>query len=171
MGKVKDFLLDELKTVLFVTGYFLSWFAVIGVLRSLTLAEYNISVAAMSGSIIGSLVIAKVVVILDATKAGERFVGRLALQHILYRTAVYTSFVLLVLFSEKIVEGMIDGATFAAALDDTWEHRSRNHILTSTILLGLSLFFYNTFSVINRALHGGLMGVLRSPISSGESTG
>ena len=83
MGKVKDFLLDELKTVLFVTGYFLSWFAVIGVLKSLTLAEYNISVAAMSGSIIGSLVIAKVVVILDATKAGERFAEHRALKHII----------------------------------------------------------------------------------------
>ena len=34
MGKVKDFLLDELKTVLFVTGYFLSWFVVIGALKS-----------------------------------------------------------------------------------------------------------------------------------------
>ena len=46
MGKVKDFLLDELKTVLFVTGYFLSWFVVIGALKSLMLAQYDIDVAA-----------------------------------------------------------------------------------------------------------------------------
>ena len=170
MGRIKDFLLDELKIVLFVTGYFLSWFVVIGVLKSLMLAEYDISYAAMSGAIIGSLVIAKVVVILDETKAGERFAERRAIQHILYRSAIYTLFVLLVLFSEKIVEGMIDGATLAAALEDTWEHRSRSHILTSAILLGLSLFFYNIFSVINRSLDDGLMGLLRSPMSSSESS-
>ena len=169
MGKIKDFLLDELKIVLFVTGYFFSWFVVIGVLKSLMLAEYNVDVAAMSGAIIGSLVIAKVVVILDETKAGERFAERRAIQHILYRSAIYTFFVLLVLFAEKIVEGMIDGATLAAALEDTWEHRSRSHILTSTILLGVSLFFYNIFSVINRTLDGGLMGMLKSPMASGET--
>lgn len=169
MGKVKDFLLGELKAVLFVTGYFLSWFVVVGVLKSLTLAEYNISFAAMSGAIIGALVIAKVVVILDATKAGDRFAQRRALQHILYRSAVYTFFVLLVLFSEKIVEAMLDDATLGDALDQVWAHRSRNHILTTTMLLGISLFFYNTFSVINRSLDGGLMGLLSSPMASNES--
>ncbi|MCZ6871629.1 MAG: hypothetical protein O7G84_19195 [Gammaproteobacteria bacterium] len=169
MGKVKDFLLDELKTVLFVTGYFLSWFVVIGALKSLMLAEYDIDVAAMSGAIIGSLVIAKVVVILDATKAGDRFAHRRALQHILYRSAVYTFFVLLVLFSEKVVEAMLDDATLDAALEEVWAHRSRTHILTSTLLLGISLFFYNIFSVINRSLDGGLIGLLKSPMATNES--
>ena len=118
----------------------------------------------MGGALFGALVIAIVVVILDKTQAGERFSERVALQYILYRSAIYTFAVLLTLLAEKIVEGMLDGATLPAALDGAWEHRSRNHVLTTTILLGVSFVFYNTLSVINRALgEGGLKGLLFSP--------
>jgi hypothetical protein len=164
MGKIRDFLLDELKTVLFVTGYFLSWFVVVGMLKSLTLEEYGISYGAMGGALFGALVIAKVVVILDKTKAGERFSERVALQHILYRSAIYGFVVMVVLFAEKLVEAMLDGATLPVALEGIWDHRDRNHVLTSTILLAISFVFYNTLSVINRALDGGLKEMLRSPL-------
>ena len=164
MSKIRDFLLDELKTVLWVTGYFLSWFVVIGVLKSLTLADYGISYRAVGGALFGSLVIAKVVVILDKTKAGERFSERRALQHILYRSATYGLAVTLTLFAEKIVEAMLDGATLGSALEGVWDHRDRNHVLTTSILLALSFVFYNTLSVVNRSLDGGLKGLLMSPL-------
>lgn len=170
MSKVKDFLLRELAAVAFVTAYFLSWFVVVGVLKSLMLAQYNISYAAMSGAVIGALVLAKVVVVLDETKAGERFSERAALSHILYRSLIYTLVVLLVLLAEKVVEAMFDGATLMAAFDHAWEHSNRNHVITTTMLIGISLIFYNTFSVVNRALgDGGLMRVLRSPQTAAES--
>ena len=84
MNRVTAFLSRELKALALVTAYFLSWFAVIGYLKSLLLDEYNISGFNMSGAVVGALVIAKVVIVLDETSAGERFFGHAAPVCLLY---------------------------------------------------------------------------------------
>jgi hypothetical protein len=157
MSKITEFLKRELKAVALVTAYFLSWFSVIGYLKTLMLEQYNV---------VGSLVIAKVVVILDETSVGDRFSKQAAIIHILWRSLIYTFFVALVMVLEKIVEGMFDGQAIAEAAKSFWVHRNLDHILVSVILISIAFLFYNTFSVVNRALgKAGLAGVLRSPLA------
>jgi hypothetical protein len=166
MSRTTDFLKRELKAVALVTAYFLSWFSVIGYIKTLMLAQYNVSFVAVGSALVGSLVIAKVVVILDETSVGDRFSKQAALIHILWRSLIYTFFVAIVMVLEKIVEGMFDGQAIAEAARNVWLHRNRDHILVSVILISIAFLFYNTFAVVNRALgKKGLVGVLRSPLA------
>jgi len=166
MSRTTEFLKRELKAVALVTAYFLSWFSVIGYIKTLMLAQYNVSFVAVGSALVGSLVIAKVVVILDETSVGDRFSKQAALIHILWRSLIYTFFVAIVMVLEKIVEGMFDGQAIAEAARNVWLHRNRDHILVSVILMSIAFLFYNTFAVVNRALgKKGLVGVLRSPLA------
>ena len=56
MSKITEFLKRELKAVALVTAYFLSWFSVIGYLKTLMLEQYNVSYVAVSSALVGSLV-------------------------------------------------------------------------------------------------------------------
>lgn len=166
MSRTTEFLKRELKAVALVTTYFLSWFCLISYIKTLMLEQYNVSFVAVSSALVGSLVIAKVVVILDETSVGDRFSKHAALIHILWRSLIYTFFVAIVMVLEKIVEGMFDGQAIAEATRNVWLHRNRDHILVSVILMSIAFLFYNTFAVVNRALgNTGLVGVLRSPLA------
>jgi len=166
MSRATEFLKRELKAVALVTAYFLSWFSVIGYLKSLMLEQYNVSYVAVSSALVGSLVIAKVVVILDETSVGDRFSKQAAIIHILWRSLIYTFFVAIIMVLEKIVEGMFDGQAIAEATKSFWVHRNRDHMLVSVILISIAFLFYNTFAVVNHALgKKGLAGVLRSPLA------
>jgi hypothetical protein len=166
MSRTTEFLKRELKAVALVTAYFLSWFCLISYIKTLMLEQYNVSFVAVSSALVGSLVIAKVVVILDETSVGDRFSKHAALIHILWRSLIYTFFVAIVMVLEKIVEGMFDGQAIAEATRNVWLHRNRDHILVSVILMSIAFLFYNTFAVVNRALgKTGLVGVLRSPLA------
>jgi len=161
MSRTTDFLSRELKAVGIVTAYFLAWFCLIGYLKSLMLAQYNVSYVAAGSALVGSLIIAKVVVILDETRVGDRFSRHVQILHVVYKSLVYTFFVALVMVLERLVEGMLDGKALAVATQEIWKKRNGDHILVSIILMTVAFLFYNTFAVVNRALgDAGLAGLL-----------
>ena len=63
----------ELKEVGLVTVYFLVCFGIMLFLKKLVLAEYDVEFYALWAVVVGALVAAKVVVILDKTRVGTRF--------------------------------------------------------------------------------------------------
>ena len=67
------------------------------------LATYEIEFYALSGAVIGALIVGKVVVVLDKTLAGNRFdAGHSIGMAALYKTAVYSAITFLVLLGEKL---------------------------------------------------------------------
>jgi hypothetical protein len=83
---------QEAQEIGLVTLYFLFCFSVVLALKKLLLASYDIEVYVLSTVVISALIVAKVVVVLDKTRAGTRFetthvLGLAAL----YKTLVYTA--------------------------------------------------------------------------------
>ena len=69
IGRLKH----ELRQIGLVTLYFFFCFGVVLTLKKLLLAEYQIEFYAISATVVGALVAAKIVVVLDKTRAGTRF--------------------------------------------------------------------------------------------------
>lgn len=67
---MKSRLLHELKLVALVTLFFMVWFGMLIALKKLTLANYQIQFSGLSVVVIGALVTAKVVLILDHVSLG-----------------------------------------------------------------------------------------------------
>jgi hypothetical protein len=146
----------ELKEVGLVTVYFLVCFGIMLLLKKLVLAEYEVEFYALSGVVVGALVAAKVVVILDKTRVGTRFdethsVGVAAI----YKTAWYAVATFFVLFAEKLFHAYRETGALGPAIVDVWEHRDRDVMFAKVIVIGIAYVGYHLYAGIDRRLGGG----------------
>jgi hypothetical protein len=152
----KEKVKHEIKEVGIVTLYFLVCFAIILLLKKLFLAEYEIEFNALSAAVIGALVIGKVVVILDKTAIGNRFgQSHAGYIDVLYRSLVYTFFVALVVFAEKVFHASHEAEGFIPAVRHALEKTDINHLWATVIGVFLSFIGYNVLNTISHHLGEG----------------
>ncbi len=157
----------ELKEVGLVTLYFLFCFGIILTLKKLLLADYNIEFYALSVAVVSALVAAKVVVVLDHTRAGTRFdASHPLVVAVPYKTLVYGSAVAALLFAGKLFHAYGAAGGLGAAITEVWAHRDRNVILAKVICVGLTFAGYHLYAGIDRRLGE---GTLRRIVTTGGS--
>ena len=148
----------EVKQVGLVTLYFFFCFSVVLTLKKLLLASYDIQVYALSSAVVGALVAAKIVVVLDATRAGTRFDASLPLGlAVLYKTLVYGLATFVVLFLERLFHAYRESGTLGQALMDVWAHRDRNVILAKVMCISLAFAAYHLYAGLDRRLGEGTL--------------
>ncbi len=150
---------EELKTAGLATLYFLCVFLLIILLKKLMLAQYDISFYGLSAAVFGALVVGKVVVVLDKTRAGTRFeASHSPLASVAYKTVIYSLVVLAVIAAEKVFHAWRETADLAEAVVHVWEGRERARILATIICVALAFAAWNLFSAVSRRLAGGRLG-------------
>lgn len=156
----------EAKEVGVVTLYFFFCFGIILTLKKLILATYEIEFYALSGAVIGALIVGKVVVVLDKTPAGNRFdsshsIGVAAL----YKTAVYSASTFLVLLGEKLFHAYRESGMLGEAFMEVWNQRDRNVIFAKVLCIGLAFMGYHLYKGLDRRLGEGTLKslVLKRP--------
>jgi hypothetical protein len=160
-GKLRS----ELRTVGLTTLFFAAWFAVLIALKSLILAEYSIEFRGLSIVVIGALIVAKVVVVLENVPI-DRWIGeRTALTDVLVRTTLYGLGVVVVLLVEKAFEARHEAGGFIPSLLQVVRHEDLPHILAAAIGVTGALLVFNTMSVIRRHVgNRGLFELFLSPL-------
>ncbi len=146
--------IKELKSIAGVTLYFFLWFGILMLLKKLMLKDYNIEFSGISIAIITALVMAKVVILMELIKLGPWVRRQPAIVDVMIRTIMYTLGVLFVLLLEKAFESRHEEGGFGNAMIRVFQHRDMYKILAGTLVVGLSLFFYNVFSVLKEYLSG-----------------
>ena len=147
---------EELRTAGLATVYFFLCFLLVIALKKLFLAQYDIAFYGLSAAFFGALVVGKVVVVLDKTKAGKRFEqSRSPLAAAMYKTAVYTAAALLVVALEKLFHASRHAPSLGGAFAEVWHERDRSQILATVLVLAPAFAGYNLYSAIDRGLAGG----------------
>jgi hypothetical protein len=160
---------EELKTAGLATLYFLCVFLFIILLKKLMLAQYDISFYGLSAAVFGALVVGKVVVVLDKTRAGTRFeASHSPMASVIYKTLVYSLVVLLVIAVEKVFHAWKETHDMAEAVAHVWHGRERARILATVLCIGLAFTAWNLFSAVNRRLADGRLGSWLTRRSSGD---
>jgi hypothetical protein len=161
---VQEKLKHEIRAVILVTLFFAAWLGVLMGLKFLILEDYHIRMGGFSAALIGALVLAKVVLILEHVPLGEWLRNKPVLMDVILRTFLYACGTLMVLLLEKAFESRHEQGGFGPALMKVFQHRDMPHVLVNTICLGGALFFYNLLSAINHHLgKGGLARIFLSP--------
>lgn len=106
----------EVREIGLVSVFFLLWFLLFLSLKKLILAEYHIGVRVVGTAVIGALVVAKVVVILDKTAVAAGFRSNLLIVHVLWRSVTYTAVVFVVTLAERLVHAYRAQGEFTAAV-------------------------------------------------------
>ena len=151
----------ELREIGLVTAFFLLWFLFFLTLKRLVLAQYEIEVSVLGTALIGALVVAKVVVILDKLPVARRFRGGALALHLLWRTLSYTAVVFLVMSAERLFHAWRETGALRPALAHVWASRDLHHALATTLAVGSGLALFLLSAEVDRRLgEGGLRRLL-----------
>jgi hypothetical protein len=162
---------QELKAVVLTTLYFATWLCVLILLKTLVLAEYQIEFRGVSMALIGALVIAKVVLVMEHVPLGSWLHRRPAALDVIVRTVLYGIGVFVVLLLEKTFEARHEYGGFAAALAQAFAHRDMPHVWANTICVTSALLWFNAFSLVRRHLgEQALIRMLLEPASEEPET-
>lgn len=158
--------MNEIKPLTAASLYFAAWIGFLMMLKKLVLAEYHIEFYGLSKILVGTLVLAKVVLILEHVSLGTWVQSRPAWVYIVLRTLLYGLGVFVVLVLEKAFEGRQEHGSFAAALRALFHDADMSHVWVNAICVSGALLLYNIIFVIGEHLGpGGLLRVFVSPLS------
>jgi len=156
---------DEIRAVALASLYFATWIGTLILLKTLVLAEYRIAFYGWSAVLVGALILAKVVLVLEHVPLGAWLRTRPAWLDVVLRTALYALGLLLVLLLEKAFDGRHEHGGFLPSLLGVFQHTDIHHVWANTICLSGALLGYNLLSVIRCHLgEGGLIKLLWSPL-------
>lgn len=155
---------EELRSVGLYTLFFGAWFATFILLKTLVLEEYEIRFSGLSAAVVGSLILAKVVLLLEHVSLGEGIARRPAWVEVAVRTALYALGVLVVLLLEKAFEVRHEHGGVLRALAGILRHEDIPHVIANAIVATGALLAFNLLSLIRKRLGpGALLGMLRAP--------
>jgi hypothetical protein len=143
-GKLKH----ELKAVALTTLYFAVWLGVLVLLKRLVLADYQIEFRGLSVAIVGALIIAKVVLVLEHVPMGFWFQKQPAVFDVVLRTALYGVGVAAVLLLEKAFESRKEYGGFGRAVFGVFHHRDIRHVWANAVGLTWALMGFNALSIL-----------------------
>lgn len=150
---LKQKLQDELKALLLAMAYFGIWLGFLALLKTLILTEYHIEYSVWTKALVGVLVLAKVVLILEHVSLGLWVRKQPAWVNVLLRSIVYAVGVFVVMLLEKAFEGRHEYGGFRNAFAEIFQNADMPHLWANTICLFGALLGYNILSVI-RAQQG-----------------
>ena len=141
---------EELRAVAVTALYFFTWMLVLVVCKSLILAEYHIEFRGYMVALVGSLIIAKVVVVLQHVPFGALVRGQPAVVNVILRTILYGVGVAAMQLVEKAFESRHEYGGFGSALADVFHHRDIDHVWVNTIWLTCALLQFNALSILRQ---------------------
>lgn len=159
----------ELKLIFWTALYFVIWFGALVLIKSLLLHEYKIGAYDASMGLIGALVVAKTVLLMEGipVKGNKK---RSALVHIFVRTMLYMCGVFVILVLEKSLEGRHDAGGFLNAMKSLPKNADGYHIIVNTICIFGAIFFFNLWWVMQKYLgERGILKMLLDPVPEGTA--
>ncbi|MGE5161732.1 MAG: hypothetical protein ACM3O5_09510 [Betaproteobacteria bacterium] len=155
---------EELRAVGLYTLFFAAWFSVFVLLKVLILAEYEIRSSGVTAGLVGALILAKVVLLLEHVPLGAWVQRRPAWVDVAVRTLLYGIGVLLVLLLEKAFELRHEAGGLLPSLARLLEHEDVPHVIANAICVTGALLVFNGMSVVRGGLGpGGLARLFTAP--------
>jgi hypothetical protein len=147
----------EIKKLGALTLFFFIGFGYILILIKLFLKEYSINTYVLSQAIIGALVAAKTVAIVDAIPWLGRFRSFPRYVSVLYKTALYTLAVILIGIVERLIHAYFEKKAIAVAISSFLEPRNLYHFLAVVLCIAVVFLIHNTLEEIDLCLGEGTL--------------
>lgn len=155
----------EVRALVSATVYFGAWITMLVVLKQLILDEYHIPFRGFMAAVMGTLVLSKVVLLLEPVSLGNWVRRRPAWIGVTLRTILYASAVFVILVIEKAIDLRHEYGGTGRAFKSLFQHPDMDHVWANGIALTAALLGYNIIAVLRRHLGDrGLLSILRSPI-------
>lgn len=160
---IKNKIKEELNSLFWTSLYFFSWFGALMVIKVLLLREYEIEFVGLSKVLIGTLIVSKVILILEYVPLS--FTKKQpAIISVLVRTLLYLVGVMLVLILERSIEGYNEYGGFKNAFLTAFNETNIYHVWVNSICVFGALFFFNLSTLLKKYIgEKGFQNMLLSP--------
>jgi hypothetical protein len=119
--------------------FFLIGFLLVLTIVKLALADYSVEVSTISRALVGALVAAKVVLVLDRTPISRRLANYPHIFRVTLRTLTYGMAVVVLGYAERVVDTLRKVGSLDLAIQEVVDHTSAHRLLA--VALGISLVF------------------------------
>jgi hypothetical protein len=159
----------ELKKLIPLTLFFFMSFAYIIAIVDLLLEDYSIDGYSLSKALIGALIAAKTVAILDMVLKSDRWRHSPRYVGLLIRTFLYTLFALFIFLLEGLFEAYRKTRAFPAAITEFLQTETFHHLLAVTLCVAIVFFIHNLWQEIDSHLgRGSLWKILLAHPSTSD---
>jgi hypothetical protein len=156
---------EEVRLVGLTTLFFAVCFLSLMGFKALILAEYRIAFFDISAALIGALIVAKVVLILENVPLGIWIERHSAIVHVAARTVLYGIGVFVVLLLEKAFEARHEYGGFANAIAQVFDHRDIRHVWANGTGVTAAILAFNILFVLRRHIgERGLLAMFAAPL-------
>jgi hypothetical protein len=153
-------LVHEVRSILTAALFFLTCFAVIMVLKTLMIEEYDLTVGASAKVLMLSLVTAKVVVLFGRLSVGRQ----IGVVEVLLRSTLYSFAAFVLLLLEHGLSERKEAGGFWAAVTQAFRHPDMPVIWATLICVTLAFLIWTAIGVLARAIgRERLLGALLGP--------
>ncbi len=132
-------------------AYLTFFFGVFTTYRRLILARYEISYEEYGIALIKALILAKVIMIGDILRLGRRLENKPLIIPTLYKTVVFTLWVVLFSVIESVIRGLLHGKGLAGGLDELMS-KGIYEVLAGCLVVFFALIPFFAFRELERAL-------------------
>ena len=153
--KIVHWLQKEGKAILILTLYFFFCYGMLVVLKKLILLHYHISFFGLGAAVLGALISAKAVLIIESTPLAKILRESAPALKVIYDCLLYTTLALFLLYAEKIFEVWRHEGTLRMAFFTVGKDADQSIFCATVIWAGLSFLGYAVFAAIGRHLGRG----------------
>jgi hypothetical protein len=148
----KEKLVEETRAILKTTLYFAVCFGVLMSLKRLYLEDYEIQFRGLSLALLGAVVVAKVVLVMEYVPLGTWLKSHPAILEVFLRTVLYSIGVFAVLLLERGFEARHEHGGFVPGVIWVIQHRDMHRVWADTLGVGCALFGFNALTVVQKNL-------------------
>jgi len=162
--KILHWLRKEGKAILILTLYFFFCYGMLVILKKLILLHYNISFFGFGAAVLGALISAKAVLIVESTPLAKILRESAPALKVIYDCLLYTTLALILLYAEKTFEIWHQEGTLRMAFFTVGKNEGLSVFCATVIWAGLAFLGYAIFAAIGRHLgHGELIRLFFTP--------
>ena len=143
----------ELKEILAISSVFFVIFVLFLLMKKALLDDYTINFYIIGTALVGSLILAKVVMIFDLLPLSKRMDHYPNIYRVIFRSLFYLLGYVIFTFLEYLIKGLIDKESFSQATYSALHGLGEPTFITSMVGVFVAFLFFNTFWVI-RAKYG-----------------
>lgn len=157
MSKAVEVIKHELKEAVFPTIFFLIIFHLLIATKHLLLASYNITPGAVASALIGALIVAKSILIIDVLPISRHFMQERLIYSVIWRSFVYNLLVLLFRYLEELIPYWTKSGSFMTANTNMFAEFSWPHFLAFQMWMVVSIIAYSTITALDEHFGEGSM--------------
>jgi hypothetical protein len=139
LASAGHWLWEELLRILPITAFFLVGFLLVLLIVKLSLAQYSIEMSTLSRAVLGALIAAKVVLLLNRTPLARALERYPAAVPVVLRTVFYGTAVVILGMAERAIDERHDHGGVAGSISYVFTHTDLHRLMA--IAMGVGLVF------------------------------